>query len=68
MVSSATQWFYEVGEDNIISPLFSSKLQIYSELFPTSIICQRGFVLQKAETEMGRNPVTVHVLFIFHFT
>lgn len=67
MDSKATQWFYKVGEDHIASPLFSMKLQVYSELLPTSVICRRDFVLEKAETEMGRNPVIFHMVFIFHF-
>lgn len=64
MVSKATQWFYK----DTASPLFSMKLQVYSELLPTSVICQRDFVLQKAESEMGGNPVIFYVAFIFHFT
>lgn len=64
MVSKATQWFYK----DIASPLFSMKLKVYSELLPTSVICQHDFVLQKAESEMGGNPVIFHMVFIFHFT
>lgn len=64
MVSKATQSFYK----DTASPLFSMKLQVYSELLPTSVICQRDFVLQKAESEMGGNPVIFYVVFIFHFT
>lgn len=67
MGSKATQWSYEVREDNIASPLFSVKLQMHSKLLPTSVICQHDFVLQKAETEMGRNTVIFHMVFILLF-
>lgn len=68
MVSKATQWFYKLREDNIASPLFSMKLQIHSELWQISVICWHDFVLQKAETEMGRNLVIFQMVFTFLFT
>lgn len=65
MISKATQWFYKVGEDHIGSSLSSIKPQVYSEHLLTSVICQRDFILKKAETE--GNQMTFHMTFIFHF-